>query len=75
MLSTSWTLGKGRRFNPITFTSPVPKSTHRFITYTFKWFCEDIFKPGFLFNNYVSDFNYKIPEGFDIAIYKDYIVR
>merc|ERR1719198_709844 len=42
-----------------------------FNTYTAKWFCDDIFKPGFCFNNYASDYNYKIPEGIEIQAYRD----
>ncbi|CAD7937232.1 unnamed protein product [Amoebophrya sp. A120] len=44
-----------------------------FATYTLKWFNEEIFKPGFKFNQYVSEFDYKVPEGLEISTYKDYI--
>ncbi|CAJ1345300.1 unnamed protein product [Effrenium voratum] len=44
-----------------------------FNTYTAKWFCDDIWKPSFTFNNYQSDYNYKIPEGLDISQYKEAI--
>jgi dynein heavy chain len=44
-----------------------------FSTYTYKYMCEDVFKPSFCFNNYVSDYNYKIPEGLEIQQYKDAI--
>ncbi|CAD7937238.1 unnamed protein product [Amoebophrya sp. A120] len=44
-----------------------------FITYTEKWMNEDMFKPGFLFNNYASEFNYKLPSGLEIQDYRDYI--
>merc|ERR1740138_1053390 len=37
-----------------------------FITYTAKWFDDCVFKPNFAFNNYPSDYNYKIPEGLEI---------
>jgi dynein heavy chain len=44
-----------------------------FITYAAKWFCDDIFKSSFTFNNYASEYNYKIPEGLDIQLYRDAI--
>merc|ERR1719310_744991 len=44
-----------------------------FITYTAKWFCDDIFKQTFTFNNYVSEYNYKIPEGLEIVLFRDAI--
>merc|ERR1711972_164366 len=44
-----------------------------FNTYTIKYMCEDIFKASFTFNNYPSEYNYKIPEGLDIQNYKDAI--
>jgi dynein heavy chain len=44
-----------------------------FNTYTKKWMSEDVFKPTFAFNNYASDYNYKIPEGIEIAQYKEAI--
>lgn len=44
-----------------------------FATYTVKWFNDEIFKPTFQFNNYNSEFAYKIPEGYDIQVYKDFI--
>jgi dynein heavy chain len=44
-----------------------------FNTYTAKWMCEDVFKPSFCFNNYASDYNYKIPEGLEIQNYRDAI--
>jgi len=44
-----------------------------FATYTAKWFCEEIFKPGFTFNNYASDYNYKIPDGLEIGNFRDAI--
>jgi dynein heavy chain len=42
-----------------------------FITYTAKWFCDDIFRPTFTFNNYTAEYNYKIPEGLEIQQYRD----
>jgi len=39
-----------------------------FNTYTAKWFCDDIWKPSFAFNNYQSDYNYKIPDAVTIDI-------
>jgi len=44
-----------------------------FNTYTAKWFCDDIWKPSFAFNNYQSDYNYKIPEGLEIQQYREAI--
>jgi len=44
-----------------------------FNTYTAKWMCEDVFKPSFAFNNYQSDYNYKIPEGLEITNFRDAI--
>merc|ERR1711881_213089 len=44
-----------------------------FNTYAAKWYCDDIWKPTFTFNNYAADFNYKVPEGLEIAIYRDYV--
>lgn len=44
-----------------------------FNTYAAKWFCEDIFKSSFQFNNYPWDFNYKIPEGIEITQFRDAI--
>merc|ERR1719409_2583585 len=41
-----------------------------FITYTAKWFCDDIFKGGFTFNNYQAEYNYKIPDGLEIPIFR-----
>lgn len=44
-----------------------------FNTYTTKWFCEKIWQSDFAFNSYVSDYNYKIPDGLDIAQFKEAI--
>ena len=44
-----------------------------FATYTYKWFCDEVFKPTFTFNNYPSEFQYKVPEGFEVNVYKDFI--
>jgi dynein heavy chain len=44
-----------------------------FNTYVAKWFNDDVFKPGFCFNNYPADFNYRIPEGVEIQAYRDFI--
>jgi len=44
-----------------------------FNTYAAKWFCDDIWKTSFAFNNYQSEYNYKIPEGLDIQQFKDAI--
>merc|ERR1712072_890398 len=42
-------------------------------TYVAKWFTDDIFKQGFAFNNYQSDFNYTIPQGVELITYKEFI--
>merc|ERR1719174_1772801 len=44
-----------------------------FNTYTAKWMYEDVFKASFSFNNYASDYNYKIPEGLEIQNFRDAI--
>eukprot|EP00930_Biecheleria_cincta_P050644 TRINITY_DN3582_c0_g1_i1.p1 TRINITY_DN3582_c0_g1~~TRINITY_DN3582_c0_g1_i1.p1 ORF type:complete len:2677 (-),score=555.77 TRINITY_DN3582_c0_g1_i1:255-8135(-) len=44
-----------------------------FGTYCSKWFCDDIWKASFTFNNYQADYNYKIPEGLEIQQFKDAI--
>merc|ERR1719498_438703 len=44
-----------------------------FVTYAAKWFCDDIFKANFAFNNFASEYNYRIPEGFDIQNYREAI--
>jgi len=44
-----------------------------FITYTAKWFTDDMFKGQFTFNNYQSDYNYKIPDGLEIQIFRESI--
>jgi dynein heavy chain len=44
-----------------------------FSTYTAKWFCDDIFKPSFAFNNYASEYNYKIPDGLEVQNFRDAI--
>lgn len=47
-----------------------------FNTYTKKWLTEDLFKPGFAFNSSsagVHDFLYKVPQGADISVFRDYI--
>merc|ERR1719409_537399 len=44
-----------------------------FVTYAAKWFCDDIFKANFTFNNFAAEYNYKIPEGLDIGVYRESI--
>jgi dynein heavy chain len=44
-----------------------------FVTYAAKWFCDDIFRANFAFNNFSSEYNYRIPEGLDIQNYRDAI--
>eukprot|EP00397_Hematodinium_sp_SG-2012_P000031 GEMP01000031.1.p1 GENE.GEMP01000031.1~~GEMP01000031.1.p1 ORF type:complete len:4639 (+),score=1050.01 GEMP01000031.1:391-14307(+) len=41
--------------------------------YSLRWFCDEAFKNTFAFNNYVSDYTYKIPEGLEIVNYREYI--
>jgi len=42
-----------------------------FNTYTLRAFKDEIFKPAFQFNDYVADYNYKIPEGLEITNFRD----
>ncbi|MAC17935.1 MAG: hypothetical protein CMC97_06535, partial [Flavobacteriales bacterium] len=44
-----------------------------FVTYAAKWFCDEVFKPGFSFNTYAAEYNYKIPEGLEIATFREAI--
>jgi dynein heavy chain len=44
-----------------------------FNTYVAKWFNDDVFKPNFAFNSYQADFNYKIPEGLEVGLFREYI--
>jgi len=44
-----------------------------FITYAAKWFCDDIWKNTFCFNNYPADYNYRIPEGLEIQNFREAI--
>merc|ERR1719161_3386305 len=44
-----------------------------FVTYAAKWFCDDVFSKSFTFNNYTADYNYRIPEGFDVQVYRNAI--
>ncbi|CDJ43280.1 hypothetical protein ETH_00008820 [Eimeria tenella] len=47
-----------------------------FNTYTGKWLTDDLFKSGFCFNSATSsahDFMYKVPQGTDISVFRDYI--
>jgi len=44
-----------------------------FVTYAAKWFCDDVFRLSFTFNNYQADYNYKIPEGLDIQTFRSAI--
>lgn len=44
-----------------------------FVTYAAKWLVDDIFKREFSFNNYQSDYSYTIPDGLEIAIYRNVI--
>merc|ERR1711871_843263 len=41
-----------------------------FITYAAKWFCDDVFRPQFAFNNYAAEYNYRIPDGMDIQTFR-----
>merc|ERR1719498_75290 len=41
-----------------------------FVTYAAKWFCDEVFRLSFTFNNYNAEYNYKIPEGLDINTYR-----
>ncbi|OEH76364.1 dynein gamma flagellar outer [Cyclospora cayetanensis] len=47
-----------------------------FSTYTRKWLTDDLFKPGFCFNNTPTsphEFRYKVPQGTDISAFRDYV--
>jgi len=44
-----------------------------FNTYTAKWFKDEIFKNSWQFNDYAADYNYKIPEGFEIGQFREAI--
>jgi dynein heavy chain len=44
-----------------------------FNTYTANWFDPKIFTPEFKFNNYPFEYNYKIPDGLEIAQYREAI--
>merc|ERR1719460_456955 len=44
-----------------------------FITYTAKWFTDEIWKASFTFNNYQAEYNYKIPDGLEIAAFRESI--
>jgi dynein heavy chain len=44
-----------------------------FNTYAAKWFNDDIFKQQFTFNSYQSDYDYTIPEGLEIQVYRQHI--
>merc|ERR1719181_1774427 len=43
------------------------------MTYTAKWFCDDMFKAGFTFNSYQAEYNYRIPEGLEIVQFREAI--
>lgn len=42
-----------------------------FITYGAKWLCDDIFRQSFTFNNYPAEYDYRIPDGMDIAVFRE----
>jgi len=44
-----------------------------FVTYAAKWFCDEVFRPTFTFNNYNADYNYRIPEGLEIQVFRNAI--
>jgi len=44
-----------------------------FRTYAAGLFCDDIFRPTFTFNKYPAEYNYCIPEGYDIQVYRNAI--
>eukprot|EP00928_Gymnodinium_smaydae_P021973 TRINITY_DN18608_c0_g3_i2.p1 TRINITY_DN18608_c0_g3~~TRINITY_DN18608_c0_g3_i2.p1 ORF type:complete len:2564 (-),score=332.72 TRINITY_DN18608_c0_g3_i2:161-7795(-) len=44
-----------------------------FVTYAAKWLCDDIFKASFAFNSYTSEYMYRIPDGTEIAAYREAI--
>ena len=51
-------------------------SPQMFNTYTSKWLTDDLFKSGFCFNSASTnshEFIYKVPQGSDISVFRDYI--
>jgi len=44
-----------------------------FNTYAGKWFLDDCFKPNFTFNNYQSEYDYSVPDGLEISVYRNHI--
>merc|ERR1719311_560603 len=44
-----------------------------FLTYTEQWFTEKSFVQGFSFNNYQAEYDYTIPEGLEIAVFRNHI--
>merc|ERR1712139_531646 len=44
-----------------------------FVTYAAKWFCDEVFRQTFAFNNYGAEYNYRIPEGLDIHTFRSAI--
>merc|ERR1719379_1507666 len=44
-----------------------------FNTYAQKWFCDEIWKSNFTFNNYTAEYDYRIPDGLEINIFREHI--
>merc|ERR1719440_1420985 len=44
-----------------------------FLGYAAKWFNDEIFKPQFTFNSYQTDYDYTIPDGLEIQVYRQHI--
>merc|ERR1719284_1098399 len=44
-----------------------------FNTYALRWFNDEIFKPGFTFNSYASEYDYIIPDGLEVNVFRTHI--
>merc|ERR1719359_823421 len=44
-----------------------------FLTYAARWFCDEIWKSTFTFNNYAADYDYRVPDGLEMVIFRDHI--
>merc|ERR1712232_1217763 len=44
-----------------------------FNCYAARWFNDDIFKSGFTFNTYSAEYDYNVPDGLDLAFFRDHI--
>lgn len=44
-----------------------------FNTYAAKWFNDDVFKPTFCFNAYQAEYDYTVPDGLEIQIFRTHV--